>query len=190
MYISLVITTRGDRPELQSALDSTKEVDEVIIVTDKPRLEHITRLNEGVKKAKGVVIMTMTDMTIMKPGWRQALENAFTTINNSGVVTFDETFCGTAAMSRDWYEEFNYFYHPDYIHYHGDQELGEVARKVNRYKEIRGDFKSMTPKRDLNQSQEHVAYDKDTYHKRTAAGYPKERIRTDEEREEALRNSI
>lgn len=185
------MTTRGDRWELKEALKSTRDADEVIVIKDIPRLEHITRLHEGIQKATGDFLMTMTDRTILLSGWRKALEESLEKIGGSGCVTFDSNFCGLAGVTRDYLEKElgGYFYWPDYIHYNGDQELGERARRDKKYIEVPdGDkYNFRFPKRYTDQSQEYVEYDKEVYHTRTNLGWPNIRVRTDEERLEALK---
>ena len=192
MYISLVIASRGDREELKKATDAASDADEIIVVVDKPRKEQVFRVNEGVAKAKGDVIMVMPDRIILKEGWRQALEDNFKRINNSGCVTFERNFCGTAAVTRDFLEGAlgGYFCWPDYLHYNWDLELGDRARKLLKYCEVPDceKYYDRIPKQNLSQSNDVVDYDLLVYRERTNLGWPNERIRTEKDKEAVLKS--
>lgn len=192
MFIGLVIPTKpGREKELKQILDgAVDEADQLIVIADIPRKEIVARINQGAAQAKGDFIMTTTDRTLLKPGWRVAMEKALAHMGGSGVVSLDTTFCGTAGMTRDFYENElgGNFFHPDYLHYFPDLELGEVARHARKYIEVpdRELYKEMLPKSDLNDSQDVEPFDKETWHLRTQKGFPLERIRTDEQKKKVL----
>lgn len=114
------------------------EADEIITIcgTDTQMVE---KINKGARMATGDFLFLFGDRGVMKKGWYQQLQRALEG-GFSGVVSFGENTVLAGGATRDYYEhelKANLL-HPEYIHYHGDQELGERARLKLKYKEILG----------------------------------------------------
>lgn len=187
MKFSVVMTSCG-RPSFNEAIDSVKDADQIIIKIDDMthRREQVALINEAVSEATGDVIFFMGERQIFAPDWKEKTIRAFGKINNYGVVSFWENIVIAGCITREFIDKElgGLMWSPDYIHYCPDIEIGDIARKHLHYvealdvlvKHYDKDFGS-------NPHSEHCAeFDRQTYELRTHAGWPVERLRTDEQK--------
>lgn len=192
MKISVVIHTIL-RPCLTEARNVVENCDELLLAVDDihHRRELVTVVNETVRKTTGDIIVYLGEKHILKPNWKDLMFAGFNAIQSDGVVAFTtNNIVSMGAVSRSFYEHElgGNLLHPDYIHYCADLELGDVARRARKYKEVPAwhETKESGTIPVVSQSPKAIPYDEETYRIRTNAGWPKERLRTDEERRQWL----
>jgi glycosyltransferase involved in cell wall biosynthesis len=112
--VSIIIPTMGKRPEgLKRCLDSIeklnypKELIEVIVIEDNPRLGLPKRLNEGMRKSVGELIVFASDDTEFTPDCVRLAEEASNEYDlialNTGVVYPDEgNICEHFMIKKDF----------------------------------------------------------------------------------------
>ncbi len=79
------------------------------------------------------------DFWVIKAGFDDDIREAFS--NFSGLVHFpdgqvNERLCTYPMMSRDYYEQYGYIYHPSYKSVFADNEQHQVAVNQRRYKYV------------------------------------------------------
>jgi glycosyltransferase involved in cell wall biosynthesis len=169
MKISVVIPSLK-RETLQMCIDSLKEADEIIVV-DEPQLCCVDAYNEGLKRANGDVVFQTNDHIVYERGWRSKVEKL---LENKGLVSFNKNIVTSGCLRRDYIHSIGgYLYWPEYIHYWGDCEMGEVARRDRQYAELLG-YAHFLPK---TGSMGHISpemddWDEDVYQKRSGSGFP------------------
>lgn len=178
MKISVVIPTVG-RPSFRTVFNAVtnelKSGDGIVVQDSKKQL--VENLNLGVKNTDGDIIVFFSERGEPLSGWREKLLDAFERIQNSGVVSFHPNIVQAGAVSRDFLnnELGGYFFWPEYIHYYADQELGERARKHNKYVEILDIIREHPkPKEDpYHENNIRAAnHDQELYYKREKKGFP------------------
>jgi hypothetical protein len=173
MLISVIIPTIG-KARVNKILPYWKDADEIIII-DNPKQQVVDNFKDGVKKAKGDILVFVNDRCIIKKGWRQMLEKEFT--NFSGVVSFAPIYVTNGAISRDYLEKWSagYILQPEYIHHFADLELAQKADELNMYKEVQNWIRCLPkePKKvDQAKILKEVQWDVKTYWKRKIANFP------------------
>lgn len=183
-----VICPTIDRPSLPEALESVKAADEVLVVRDDltRRREQVAVVNEGFQKAIGDILVYLGERMVFAPDWRERTLAAFAMIGHSGVVSYWGNIVIAGAVSRDYFETAldRCWYWPDYLHYCGDIELGDRARRDMCYVEELGVITTHYDK-DFSQkdwSKNCGPFDEATYRLRTNQGWPNVRLRSDEEK--------
>ena len=179
MRISVVIPSIG-RPSFERVYKAAQEADEVIV--SKTGKQLVENLNEGVAKTRGDIIVFLSERGEPKKFWITDMLLAFEKIHNYGVVSFHPNIVQAGAMTRNYMEDAlgGYFFWPDYIHYHADQELGERARKQNNYVEALNIITTyLKPDIDSFQKMNNDAAKQDSkmYYKRERLNFPNIRIR-------------
>lgn len=185
--LSVICPTIG-RPSLDEALASVNDADEIIVVRDdlENRREQVAVVNEGFQKATGDILIYLGERMVFAPDWKQRTIDGFARIGNSGIVSYWTNIVIAGAVSRDYFEEDleRCWYWPDYLHYCGDIELGDRARRDLSYVEELGvivrHYDKDFSKRDY--SKNCGPFDEQTYRLRTNAGWPNERLILDEEK--------
>ena len=132
----------------------------------------VVKLNTLASICRGDLIVYLTDRTILVPEWREKLLKAFERIGNSGVVSFATNTPSTGAISADYFKKLGFIHYPGYLHYHGDQELGERARIDNKFVECLDIIESTYPKPESTSKREEIIkHDWTLYHIREDLGF-------------------
>lgn len=178
MKISVVIPSIG-RPSFQKVYDAAQEADEVIV--SKTGKQLVENLNEGISKASGDIIVFLSERGEPKKYWITDMLLAFEKINNDGLVSFHPNIVQAGAVTRSYLNNYlgGYFFWPDYIHYHADQELGERARRDGKYVEALDIIiEHKKPANDSYQKINDYAAEKDSivYYKRERLNFPNIRV--------------
>jgi len=178
MKISVVIPATG-RPSFQKVYDAAQEADEVIVSRTGKQL--VENLNEGIAQSTGDFIVFLSERGEPCKYWLVKMLSAFKRIQFFGVVSFHPNIVQAGAVSRRYLEKNlgGYFYWPDYIHYHADQELGERARRDSKYTEQLDIITEYAkPKNDsfVASNNQAAKQDSKTYYERERLGFPNIRI--------------
>lgn len=177
------------RPCLAESRKVVENCDELLLAVDdvNNRKELVTVVNQTVKKTKNNIIVYLGEKHILKPDWEEQMIEGFRKIKFDGVVSFTQNnMVSMGAVSRSFLENElgGNLLHPDYIHYCADLELGDVARKTNKYIElpIWKETKPSGTRPVVSMSPKSIEYDEATYRMRTNAGWPLRRMRSNTER--------
>lgn len=185
MKISVVLPTLG-RKSLNKCLDSLKEADEIILLRGRKKCV-VDLYNEGFKEANGDVIFHTSDRIFYNKGWRKKVEKA---LEKKAFVSFFQGSACSAVIKRDFIKSNmgGYLYWPEYIHYFGDMEMAEVARRSNEFVHLDGVAHWIEKKgsRVYPHEEERGIWDEETYRMRQNLGFPNAIVRDMDERKKLL----
>lgn len=127
-----------DRDDMDSVAGIPKDKRIKAVVDPSPRRQmFVGKINYGYKISKGEYIIYLANDTEVGKRWLtegvKALQGVFP--DGMGVISPSETHPPHALVSRKFIEKALHgkIFHPAYIHYACDLELGAIAKKLNRY---------------------------------------------------------
>ncbi len=162
--ISVIIPTRNRGAELAACLETIKKSTvypnyEIIIVFDgdeenyhkfngdyrkillKNRQEVIRAVNEGLKVARGNIVVNAEDNSVAGKGWLSFAYQKFCDTGKQAIVVLNDTiqrgFVATHFLtSKDVLKELNngQFYSTEYTHFFGDTDLAMRYKGTPRYR--------------------------------------------------------
>jgi len=112
-------------------------------VSEDGRDFFVAKINRGFKESEAEYFIYFSDDVRVESGWLKAtishFKNEFP--DEIGLVAFDDGFyherlAPHGLVSRKWIDKLQFggwLLWPDYLHYHGDQEITQVAKKVGRF---------------------------------------------------------
>lgn len=110
----------------------------VTILRSKNR-SAIDAINHGARKAKGDILIVVSDDFDCPENWDTKLLAALEGKEDFCVKTKDgiqPTLMTLPIMDRKYYDRFGYIYHPEYLHMYADQEMTAVAHMLGRNLDI------------------------------------------------------
>lgn len=115
----------------------------VVLVFGESR-NKVHAINRDIPKEGWDILMNQSDdMWFIKKGFDADVINAF--IDFDGLVHFPdpvakERLCTYSMMSNNYYNQFGYIYHPDYVSVYCDHHQQEVAKKLGKYKYVNSEI--------------------------------------------------
>lgn len=131
----------------------------------------VHKSNKLVSISEADVFVCINDRTILSDDWRDRLDAALVEYLHIDVFSFTGTSCSQFAVRRRFLARYNgNMFYPGYTHYHPDQEIGEIARRESKYKELAGMIEEIYEKQDGVVTD--PSYDKELYHLRERYNFP------------------
>lgn len=124
-----ILSVDSNDPELKGyeALDLKGAQNMRMIVNDNQNI--VQAANQAARLASGGIFILVSDDFLCFNGWNQVIREALK--GKSGVLkTFDgiqRWIVTLPIMTRDYYEELGYFYHPSFAHMFCDTHMTQVA---------------------------------------------------------------
>ena len=139
-----VLVTIDDDDEEMRVVSKEYSNDSIIFISGKSesKIHAINRdMEVGIKLKWDILVNFSDDMLITSSNFESVVREAFYV---SGAWDFDiflhlpdgyanERLCTLSIMGRDYYNRFNYIYHPSYLSVFADNEATEVAKRLGRY---------------------------------------------------------
>lgn len=125
-------------PEYLRVVDALGEPNmRVCLGSSVSKIDAINRDVQEHEEPWDVIIVMSDDMVFTQQGFDDLIRRAFSNGLDQFVHFNDgnqgSNLCTMSIMGRDYYQRFNYVYHPSYISLWCDVEAQEVAKALGRY---------------------------------------------------------
>lgn len=175
-----------DDKAMQDRFDEVNRCGAIIIWgTSKNKIDAI---NRDIPDGWDILVNMSDDMVFTKEGFDLDIIEAFNGDYDQFIHFPDgftgERLCSMSIIGKPYYDRFGYVYHPDYVSLFCDNEAGDVAKGLGKYKFVKKDiFKHMHPAwlgyghdDQLRHTEKFYRQDQRTYNKRKAWGFPKHSV--------------